>query len=33
MQGITMIYDYSPLFMSSQIPTLDVRGTNLWVKE
>lgn len=33
MQGTVMIYDYSPLFMSSQIPTLDVRGLNLWVKE
>jgi len=33
MQGGIMIYDYSPLFMSSQIPTLDVRGLNLWVKE
>ena len=33
MQGTVMIYDYSPLFISSQIPTLDVRGLNLWVKE
>ncbi len=33
MQGTVMIYDYSPMFMSSQIPTLDVRGLNLWVKE
>jgi len=28
-QGTVMIYDYSPLFVSSQIPTLDVRGLNL----
>lgn len=33
MQGTIMIYEYSPLFMSSQIPTLDVRGINLRVKE
>jgi len=33
MQGVVMIYDYSPLFMSSQIPTLDVRGINLWVED